>query len=116
MAIHPDLPKQVTDYIDTIPAEHRPLFDTLHDLAIETITGVKVVFSYNMPAYVGANGRVSLSNGPHGVSLSTRVPEPIAVFHAKHPSFKAGKVSVLFPPATDVPVADVATLIAEATR
>jgi uncharacterized protein YdhG (YjbR/CyaY superfamily) len=115
MTHHIDLPKQVTDYIDAIPAQHRALFDTLHELAIATIPDVKIIFSYNMPAYVGARGRISLSNGPHGVSLSTRVPEPIAAFRAKHPNFKTGKVSALFPATAEVPADDVATLIAEAT-
>lgn len=115
MTEHRDLPKQVSAYIDALPAEHRPLYDLLHELAINTIPDVMVVFSYSMPAYLGAKDRISLSDGPRGVSLSARVPEPIAAFHVKHPNFKVGKISVLFPPTEEVPVDDVAILIAEAT-
>jgi len=111
----PDLPKQVIAYMDALPAERAPLFDLLHELVVNTIPDVTVVFSYNMPTYLGRKDRVSLSNGPHGVSLSTRIPEPIAAFHAKHPRFKAGKISVLFPPGAEVPLEDVAVLITEAT-
>ena len=111
-----DLPAEVVDYITAVPATHRPVFDRLHALAIKTIPNVRVIFSYNMPAYVGGSGRVSLSSGPRGVSISTRVPEPVAAFHAKHPRFKAGKVSVLFPPDGELPTDDIAELIAAATR
>ncbi len=110
-----DLPAEVADYITAVPAPHRAVFDRLHALAVATIPNVRVILSYNMPAYVAASGRISLSSGPRGVSISTRVPEPVAAFHAKHPRFKAGKVSVLFPPDSDLPTDDIVELIAAAT-
>jgi uncharacterized protein YdhG (YjbR/CyaY superfamily) len=110
-----DLPTEVVAYIEGVPAAHRPLFDRLHRLALESVPDVSVIYSYNMPAYVGPNGRVSLSDGPHGVSLSTRVPAPIAAFHARHGGFKVGKVSVLFPADTELPDDDVAELMRSAT-
>jgi uncharacterized protein YndB with AHSA1/START domain len=109
------LPDEVRAYIGAVRAEHRDLFDELHALALANVADVEVVYSYKMPAYVGANGRVSLSDGPKGVSISTRVPEPVAEFHARHPEFKVGKVSVLFPPGKPLPVDDVAALIRQAT-
>jgi hypothetical protein len=111
----PDLPAEVVDYIAGVAAAHRPLFDRLHLLALANVPEVSVIYSYNMPAYVGPAGRVSLSDGPHGVSLSTRIPAPIAAFHDKHNGFKVGKVSVLFPAGTELPEDDVAELIRSAT-
>jgi uncharacterized protein YdhG (YjbR/CyaY superfamily) len=111
----PDLPTEVVEYIESVAALHRPLFDRLHRLALANVSEVSVIYSYNMPAYVGTGGRVSLSDGPHGVSLSTRVPAPIAVFHDKHGNFKVGKVSVLFPADANLPEEDVAELIRSAT-
>jgi uncharacterized protein YdhG (YjbR/CyaY superfamily) len=113
--IAPDLPPEVAAYIEGVSAEHRQLFDSLHRLALASVPDVSVIYSYNMPAYVGPSGRVSISDGPHGVSLSTRVPAPIAAFHAKHAAFKVGKVSVLFPADTDLPDDDVAELMRSAT-
>jgi uncharacterized protein YdhG (YjbR/CyaY superfamily) len=74
-----------------------------------------VIISYKMPAYFVDGGRVSLSNGPHGISLATTVAQPIAAFKAKHKQFKTGKVTVLFPPDTDVPADDLRALVRAAT-
>jgi uncharacterized protein YdhG (YjbR/CyaY superfamily) len=111
----PDLPNDVRDYIAGVPAEHRPIFDRLHRLIIDTLPDARVVISYKMPAYVVAGGRVSLSDGPRGVSLATTVADPITAFKAKHPRFKTGKVTVLFPPYADVPADDVQALVRAAT-
>jgi uncharacterized protein YdhG (YjbR/CyaY superfamily) len=75
-----------------------------------------VVISYKMPAYIVDGGRVSLSNGPHGVSLATTVAEPIAAFKAKHGQFKTGKVTVLFPPDAELPNDDLRALVRAATN
>lgn len=110
------LPPEVVQYIDEIPTEHRTLFDELHRLALETIPEVSVTYSYKMPAYLGAGGRVSLSNGGKGVSLATRVPAPITRFHEQHPEFTVGKVTVLFRPGDTIPTDDVRELIRSATQ
>ena len=110
-----DLPPEVAAYIAGVPAEHRELFDRLHALVLETLPDARVVLSYKMPAYVVPGGRVSLSAGKAGVSIATTVPEPVAAFHARHPRFKAGKVTVLFPPDADLPVDDLRALVRAAT-
>lgn len=107
---------EVDAYITAVPAEHRPIFDRLHQLILETLPDARVVISYKMPAYVVAGGRVSLSSGAHGVSLATTVAEPIAEFKSKHRNFKTGKVTVLFPADADLPTDDLRTLVLEATN
>jgi uncharacterized protein YdhG (YjbR/CyaY superfamily) len=109
------VPPEVEAYISAIPAEHRPVFDRLHNLVLDTLPDARVVISYNMPAYIAAGGRVSLSSGKAGVSLATTVPEPIAAFKAKHKGFKTGKVTVQFPPDADIAEADLRELIIAAT-
>jgi uncharacterized protein YdhG (YjbR/CyaY superfamily) len=111
----PDIASEVHDYIADIPVGHRPLFDRLHRLVLDTLPGARVVISYKMPAYIVDGGRISLSNGPRGVSLTTTVAEPIAAFKAQHKQFKTGKVSVLFPPDADVPDDDLRALVRAAT-
>ena len=116
MPNRPDVAPEVDAYIAAVPAEHRPIFDRLHRLILETLPGARVVISYKMPAYVVAGGRVSLSSGPHGVSLATTVAEPIVKFKSKHRNFKTGKVTVLFPADADLPTDDVRILVLEATN
>lgn len=110
-----DIAPEVHEYIADIPPDHRPLFDRLHRLVLDTLPGARVTISYKMPAYVVDGGRVSLSNGPHGISLATTVAPPIAAFKAKHRQFKTGKVTVLFPPGADVPTEDLRALVLAAT-
>lgn len=110
-----DIPPEVAEYIAGVPPEHRTVFDRLHRLVLDTLPDAAVVLSYKMPAYVVAGGRVSLSNGKAGVSIATTVAEPVAAFHARNPAFKAGKVTVLFPPDADLPLDDLRDLIRAAT-
>jgi len=115
MTTTPDLPPEVIAYLGGLPDSHRRVFELLHELALATISDVSVIYSYNMPAYLGPGGRISLSSGNKGVSIATRIPEPIAAFQARHPEFTTGKVTVLFPPDAEIPEDDIAELIRRAT-
>jgi uncharacterized protein YdhG (YjbR/CyaY superfamily) len=115
----PRIAPEVTDYIASVPRDHRPIFDRLHDLVLDTLPDARAVISYNMPAYVVdgvPGGRVSLSSGKTTVSLATTIAEPVRAFGAKHPRFRTGKVTVQFPPDADLPEDDLRTLILDATR
>ncbi|MFC8258024.1 hypothetical protein ACFUNF_10420 [Streptomyces sp. NPDC057291] len=61
--------KEVRDYIDGIPAEHRPLFDRLHRLILEAHPGAAVVISYKIPTYQVGSRRLYVGAWNHGVSL-----------------------------------------------
>jgi uncharacterized protein YdhG (YjbR/CyaY superfamily) len=113
--IPPDIAPEVHDYIAAIPADHRPVFDRLHQLILDTLDDARVTISYRMPAYVVAGGRVSLSDGPKGISLATTVAEPVAAFKARNKQFKTGKVTVLFPPGAEIPADDLRALVRAAT-
>ena len=43
--------KGVRAYIDAIAPEHRPLFDRLHRLVLETHPDATLVLSYQIPTY-----------------------------------------------------------------
>ena len=115
MSTGPRIAPGVETYISRVQPKHRDLFDRLHRLVLETLPEAEVVLSYNMPAYVVPGGRVSLSDGKAGVSVATTVAEPVAAFHDRHPRFKAGKVTVLFPPDAELPLDDLRALVRAAT-
>ena len=45
----------VQQYIDAIPAAHRPLFDRVHDLILEVQPDAQVMMSYGIPTYKAAD-------------------------------------------------------------
>lgn len=75
----------VREYIDAIPAAHRPLFDRLDRLILAAYPGAAVVLSYKMPTY--KVGRCSLYVGAwkHGLSIYGWQRGRDAGFTARHP-------------------------------
>ena len=72
--------EDVRDYIDAIPAAHRPLFDRLHGLIVRARPDVTVVMSYKMPTYKAGGRRVLLADanpaiGGLGVATLTTLSE-----------------------------------------
>ncbi|MGH3267377.1 MAG: DUF1801 domain-containing protein [Trebonia sp.] len=59
----------VVDYINVIPAEHRPLFDRIHRLILEACPDATVSLAYQMPTYQLGAQRLHLAVWKHGVSL-----------------------------------------------
>src|ERR1022692_1467896 len=75
----------VRDYIDAIPAGHRPLFDRLHRLILAAQPGAAVVLSYKMPAYKVGSCRLYVGAWKHGVSIYGWKQGRDAGFTTRHP-------------------------------
>jgi uncharacterized protein YdhG (YjbR/CyaY superfamily) len=106
--------EDVQRYIDSIPAEQRPLFDRLQSLILELYPDAEVVISYQVPTYKARGGRVSLGLWKDGVSLYTTGPEYIEEFRSRHPAVKAGKASLNFKLSDELPEEDIRQVIERA--
>jgi uncharacterized protein YdhG (YjbR/CyaY superfamily) len=84
----------VRDYIDAIAPEHRPLFDRLHRLVLETHPDAKVTVSYQMPTYKVGRNRLFLAAWKHGVSIYGWRQGADAGFTARHPELKTSKGTI----------------------
>ncbi len=83
--------KAVRDYIDAIPAEHRPLFDRIHRLVFEAFPAATVGFSYNMPTYRVDGHRLFVGVWKHGISIYGWSQGRADAFIARHPALRSGK-------------------------
>jgi len=88
----------VHSYIDRIAAEHRPLFDRLHELILAEHPDAAVVLSYQMPTYRVGKRRLYLGAWKHGVSIYGWQPGQDAGFLERHPALKTSKGTVQLRP------------------
>jgi uncharacterized protein YdhG (YjbR/CyaY superfamily) len=88
----------VRNYIDAIPPEHRPLFDRLHRLVLETHPDAAVVLSYQMPTYRVGRRRLFVGVWKHGVSIYGWDQGRDAGFLARRPELKTGRGTVQLRP------------------
>jgi uncharacterized protein YdhG (YjbR/CyaY superfamily) len=96
----------VRDYIDAIDSEHRPLFDRLHRLVLETHPDATVVLSYQMPTYKVGHRRLFLGVWKHGVSIYGWGQGHDAGFTARHPELKTSKGTIQLRPEAAVGIPD----------
>ena len=96
----------VKDYIDSIRAEHRPLFDRLHRLILETHPEAAVVISYQMPTYKVGRRRLFLGVWKHGVSIYGWDHGQDGGFTARHPELKTGQGTLRLRPGDAAGIAD----------
>jgi uncharacterized protein YdhG (YjbR/CyaY superfamily) len=88
----------VRDYIEAIVPEHRPLFDRLHRLVLETHPEAAVGLSYQMPTYQVGRRRLFLGVWKHGVSMYGWRQGDDAGFTARHPELKTGRGTIRLRP------------------
>lgn len=86
------------DYIDGIPAGHRPLFDRLHRLILEAHPGAGVVISYKIPTYKVGSRRLHVGAWNHGVSLYGWQRGRDAGFATRHPELISGRATIRLRP------------------
>jgi len=84
----------VREYVDAIPAQHRPLFDRVHRLVLEVHPDAEVVLSYQMPAYRVGRRRLFVGAWRHGVSIYGWGEGGDAGFTARHPELKSGRGTI----------------------
>jgi uncharacterized protein YdhG (YjbR/CyaY superfamily) len=90
--------KDVREYIDSIDPEHRPLFDRLQRLIIETHPDAAVVISYQMPTYKVGSRRLHVGAWKHGVSIYGAQEGRDAGFISRHPGLKTSKGTIRLRP------------------
>lgn len=88
----------VRDYIASIAAEHRPLFDRLHQLILEAHPGATVVLSYQIPTYKAGKRRLYLGAWKHGVSIYGWQQGHDGGFVDRHPSLRTSKGTIQLRP------------------
>jgi|HubBroStandDraft_5_1064220.scaffolds.fasta_scaffold01495_2 hypothetical protein len=96
----------VQAYIDDIAAGHRPLFDRLHGLILDTCPDVTVGLSYGMPAYQRGGRRLHLGVWKHGVSLYGWQKDNDGGFVGRHPELKTSTGTIRLRPHDAAEIAD----------
>jgi uncharacterized protein YdhG (YjbR/CyaY superfamily) len=90
--------KAVREYVESIGAGQRPLFDRLHRLIMEAHPDATVALSYQIPTYKAGRRRLYLGAWKHGVSLYGWQEGRDAGFTARHPELKTGKATIRLRP------------------
>jgi uncharacterized protein YdhG (YjbR/CyaY superfamily) len=90
--------QDVREYIDAIAPDHRPLFDRIHRLVIETHPEAELVLSYQIPTYRIGRRRLFVGAWKHGVSIYGWDQGRDAGFIARHPELKTGKGTIQLRP------------------
>ena len=96
----------VAGYIDAIPAQHRALFDRIHQLILDSCPGAAVGLSYNMPTYRLGTQRLHLGVWKHGVSLYGWKAHGDGGFTARHPDLQTSTGTIRLRSATAAAIAD----------
>lgn len=86
------------EYIEGIPAAHRPLFDRLHRLVLEECPDADLVMSYKMPTYKVGGRRLFLGAWKHGLSIYGWGEGRDGGFAARHPELKSGAGTIQLRP------------------
>lgn len=98
--------KDVQDYIDAIPSEHRPLFDRVHGLILQAHPDAQVVISYDIPTYKVAGRKLFVGVWRHGISIYGWPADRDAGFAARHPELLYGKRTIRVRPQDAAHIAD----------
>jgi len=96
----------VTGYVEAIAAEHRPLFDRIHGLAVRAYPDAELVLSYGMPTYRRGKRRLYLAAWKHGISVYGWQQGHEAGFVERHPGLKHSKGTIRIRPRDAVDVTD----------
>lgn len=96
----------VRGYIAGIAAEHRPLFDRLHRLVLQTHPDAAVVLSYRIPAYKVGRRTLYVGAWKHGLSIYGWPQDRDAGFVSRHPDLKTSKGTIQLRPKDAAGVSD----------
>jgi uncharacterized protein YdhG (YjbR/CyaY superfamily) len=89
---------RVQEYIETIPAAHRPLFDRVHGVIMEVRPDAHVTMSYGIPTYKVGSARLYLGEWKHGVSIYGWQQGRDGGFVERHPELKKSKGTIQLRP------------------
>lgn len=100
------MPSHVQEYIDDIPAEHRPLFDRLHRLIVQAQPEAELVWSYQMPTFRVGKRRLFVAAWQHGISLYGWGEDRDGGFSSRHPELLSGKATIRLRPEDAADISD----------
>ena len=106
------LADKVEDYLREIPGARETRFNALHNLILERYPQVTVDMKYKMPTYHIGNNWVALANQKNYISLYTCDAEDIKTFKHNHPTIKTGKTCINFRESDELPLDDLADVLA----
>jgi uncharacterized protein YdhG (YjbR/CyaY superfamily) len=90
--------EQVREYIEAIPAAHRPLFDRLHRLILAAHPDAALALSYRIPTYRVGRRRLHVGAWQHGVSVYGWGDDRDGGFTARHPELRTSKGTIRLRP------------------
>ncbi|MDQ2956740.1 MAG: DUF1801 domain-containing protein [Actinomycetota bacterium] len=88
----------VQRYLDAIAADHRPLFDRLHNLILEEYPAATLALSYRIPCYRAGGGRLYVGVWKHGLSVYGWQQGSEAGFVSRHPELRTSKGTIQLSP------------------
>lgn len=106
----------VREYIDDIAAEHRPLFDRIHRLIMQSHPDAIATLSYKMPTYKVGRRRLHVGVWSHGVSIYGWGQGRDGGFTARHPELVTSKGTIQLRPdnAANIPDDELRDLVGTA--
>jgi uncharacterized protein YdhG (YjbR/CyaY superfamily) len=96
----------VRRYVESIPPEHRALFDRVQALILEVHPDADVVISYTMPTYRVGRRRLHVATWAHGVSLYGWSRERDGGFTERRPELVSGKGTIRLRPEDSTRISD----------
>jgi hypothetical protein len=100
------IPPEVQAYIDAMTPEHRPLFDRLHQLILQTHPGADMTLSYKMPAYQAGKRRLYVGAWKHGISIYGSQRDRDGGFASSHPGLVTSKGTIRLRPEDAARISD----------
>ncbi len=92
--------------MDSIPVQHRPLFDRLQGLILAAHPDAALVLSYKIPTYRVGRRRLHLAAWQHGISIYGWQTDRDAGFTARHPELTSGKATIRLRPQDAAEISD----------
>jgi len=94
------------DYIDAIAPQHRPLFDRLHGLIMQSHPDAELTLSYDMPTYRLEGRKLHVAVWKHGLSIYGWRQGGDDDFVSRHPELKHNKSTIRLSPDAAAEIAD----------
>jgi uncharacterized protein YdhG (YjbR/CyaY superfamily) len=85
---------EVQEYVDGIASEHRPLFDRVNRLILETCPEASLTLSYKMPTYRVGKHKLYVGAWQHGISMYGWGKDRDGGFASRHPTLVSGKGTI----------------------
>ena len=96
----------VQDYIDTIPSEHRPLFDRVDGIIRAAFPEVAVELAYGMPVFRVGEHSLNVGVWSHGLSIYGGETIGSAEFKSRYPALNTSRGTIRIRPKDAIDITD----------